>query len=62
VRQVVDKRTGITYAMKSYTKVKLNDAHRKESVKKEIEILKSLDHPNIIKLQQTIDTPGQVNL
>lgn len=59
---MVDKRTGVNYAMKSYTKAKLNDAHRKESVRKEIEILKNLDHPNIIKLQQTIDTPGQVSL
>jgi len=40
----------------------MSDQYRKESLKKEIEILKKLDHPNIIKLYDSIDTGVKVNL
>jgi len=62
VRLVVDKRSGETFALKSYSKLKLCDIQRKESVKREIEILQTSNHPNIVKLHRTIDTPTQVYL
>ena len=40
----------------------MSDQYRRESLKKEIEILKKLDHPNIIKLYDSIDTGLKVNL
>jgi len=60
VRHVVERRTGVTYALKSYSKLRLTDVQRKESVKREVDILLTLDHPNVIKLHRTIDTPTQV--
>jgi len=62
VRLVVDKRSGETFALKSYSKLKLCDIQRKESVKREIEILQTSNHPNIVKLHRTIDTPTQLHL
>jgi MAP/microtubule affinity-regulating kinase len=47
-------------AIKIYEKVKLNDPMRRKNVEREVQILKKLDHPNIIKLIRTIETPTQV--
>jgi len=58
----IDRRSGETFALKSYSKLKLCDVQRKESVKREIDILQNSDHPNIIKLHRTIDTPTQVTI
>lgn len=62
VRHVVERRTGVTFALKSYSKLRLCDAQRKESVKREVDILLTLEHSNIIKLHRTIDTPTQLHL
>jgi serine/threonine protein kinase len=47
-------------AIKIYDKIKLNDQQRKNSVKREIEILKKVDHENIVRLYEVIDTSKQV--
>lgn len=60
VRHVIERRTGVTFALKSYSKLRLCDVQRKESVKREVDILLTLEHPNVIKLHRTIDTPTQV--
>lgn len=50
-------------ALKTYEKSKLvNDSYRKESLKKEVEILGKIDHPNIIKLFDSIDTSTKVSI
>ena len=36
------------------------DPHKMRNVKREISILKKLDHPNIIKLYYAIDKPVEV--
>ncbi len=43
-------------AMKIYEKRKLNDPEKRRSVSREITLMKKLDHPNIVKLYDTIDT------
>ena len=40
----------------------MNDSYRREALKKEIEILKKIDHPNVIKLYDAVDTGMKVNL
>jgi len=49
--------------MKIYDKEKiLSNASRKRSVSREIMLLKRLDHPNIVKLYDSIDTRKSLNL
>lgn len=56
VKYGVNKMTDQKVAIKIYEKSKLNDISRQKSVQNEIKILKKLEHPNIVKLFQHIDT------
>ena len=60
VRLATDKNTNEKVAIKTYEKFKLNDVHKRKNVKREISILETLEHPNIIKLHKTIETVTQV--
>ena len=62
VKQAMHKPSGIKLAIKIYEKYKLMDQSRKTAVKREIQILKQLDHPNIVKLYEIIDNPKQVGI
>ena len=62
VRSAIHKATNQKIALKTYEKAKLLDPHRKRCVKREIEILEILNHPNIVKLYEIIDTPKHVHL
>lgn len=63
VHSVMNKRTKDKLAMKIYDKEKvLSNDSRKSSLSREITLLKKLDHPNIVKLYDTIDTKKSVNL
>ena len=63
VHSVMNKRTKDRMAMKIYDKEKvLSNDSRKRSLSREITLLKRLDHPNIVKLYDTIDTKKSVNL
>ena len=63
VHTVVNKKTKDMRAMKIYDKEKvLSNDSRKRSLSREITLLKKLDHPNIVKLYDTIDTKKSVNL
>ena len=55
VKLVTDNKTKIDYAMKIYKKKEIKDKVRKKCVNNEIEILKNIDHKNIIKLIEVID-------
>ena len=55
VKLVTDKVTKIDYAMKIYKKSEIKDKVRKSCVNNEINILKKIQHENIIKLIEVID-------
>ena len=46
--------------MKIYEKEKLNDNSKRKCVYREIEILKRVNHKNIAKLIEVINTPKQI--
>ena len=50
------------YAIKIYEKSKLNDSMKKKAVQREIISLRKIDHPNIIKMHDLIETQKQICL
>lgn len=48
--------------MKIYDKNRLNDPIKKRSVSREINLMQRLDHPNIVKFYESIDTNRTINL
>ena len=61
VKQALHKPTNKKFAVKVYEKSKLFDPQKSNSVKKEIQILKKIDHPNIVKMHEVLETSKQVN-
>ena len=49
-------------AIKTYDKYQLIDPQKKSNMLREIEILKKLDHPHIVKLYETIDSSKHFHL
>lgn len=60
VKKALHKPTNKRFAIKIYEKFKLVDPQKKNSVKKEIEILYKINHKNIVKLFEIIQTSQQV--
>lgn len=60
VKSAIHKSSGKKYAIKIYEKYKLMDPAKKNAVKREIQILKKLDHKNIVGLLEVIDATKQV--
>jgi len=48
--------------MKIYPKYKLNDATKRKSVLREIQVMKKFEHPNIITLYDSFETPKEIYL
>ena len=61
IRQCKDNVTSEMKAVKVYRKLELTD-HTIELIKREIDLLKKLDHPNIIKLHNVIEDVDRVYL
>ena len=49
-------------AIKIYEKKKVKDPPRKKSVRREIKILQQIDHKNIVKILDVIETNNHINL
>ena len=49
-------------ALKCYAKEKMKDLQRKKAVRREIRLMKKLDHPNIARLYDAVETETQVIL
>lgn len=62
VRLATFKLTKQEFALKVYDKTRLNSTTKRANVRREIRILSKLDHPNIIKFVECIDTTKQVML
>jgi MAP/microtubule affinity-regulating kinase len=62
VKSAISKVEGKKFALKIYEKYRLADPSKKKNVGREIEILKKLDHPNIVKMFEVIETPKQLHL
>lgn len=60
VKSAIHKPTSSQVAIKIYEKIKLNDSHKRNAVKREIEVLKKTNHAHIVKLIEVIDTLKQV--
>jgi len=60
VKQCIHKPSGTKMAIKIYEKYRLLDSTRRAAVKREIEVLKKLEHKNILKLYEIIDGIKQV--
>ena len=43
-------------ALKIYQKEKIKDLQRKKSIRRELQIMKRINHPNIVKLYDVIET------
>ena len=62
VKLGIHKITNKKYAIKIYSKTNLYDIEKRNSVKNEISILKQLNHENIMKLYEVIDTKKYIYL
>lgn len=61
VKLATHKPTGMILAIKVYEKFKLNEqGQRKSSVKREISVMKKLQHANIMRMFDVIDSPKQL--
>lgn len=60
VKSVILKESKQKYAMKIYDKFKLFDKSKKEAVLREIQVMKKIDHKNIVKIIEVIHTEKQV--
>ena len=55
VKLAQERKTNVKYALKFYPKYILSDSNKMKNVKREINLLKKMDHPNIIKLLYAIN-------
>lgn len=63
VRLATGKSDSIEYAIKTYEKYKLTtDSQKMNNVRREIIILKKMNHPNIIKLHCAFEDSRQIHL
>ena len=62
VRVAMFKPLNKPVAIKVYEKTKLQEPQRKKSVRREIRILQMLDHPNVVKILDVVETNNHLNI
>jgi MAP/microtubule affinity-regulating kinase len=62
VRVAMFKPLNKKVAIKIYEKFKLREPQRKKSVRREIRILQMLDHPNVVKILDVVETNNHLNI
>ena len=62
MKEGTHKPSGERVAIKQYDRTKLVDPQRKKQALREIRILSRLQHPNIVRLFEAIDSPNYVYL
>lgn len=60
MKEAVYEPTKTPVALKIYKKSKLADDNKRNNVTREIDILEKLNHPNIIKIYDCIETENDV--
>ena len=60
VKICTNKETKEKYAMKIYDKIKIDDSFRQNCIKTEIDILKKINHKNIVKIIEDINTSYEI--
>lgn len=62
VRLAIHNETNRKFAIKTYDKYQILDPQKKNNMMREIEILKKIDHPHIVKLFETVDSSKHFHL
>lgn len=62
VKECIHRRTGNKVAIKAYDRYKLIDIQRRRQAMREIKLMSKAEHPNIVKLIESIDTLKYVYL
>lgn len=62
VKLAKHKKKNLRVVLKTYDKYKLIEGHLKKALMKEVEILKSISHPNIVKLYDVIEDDRSIHL
>lgn len=62
VKECVDLETGLRYAVKIIRKSAIKSAKDVETVKKEVQFMKMLDHPNILRMFDTLEDSEKLYL
>lgn len=62
VRIAKHKLTGAHVAVKTYERSKIKDGHAWRRISQEVKIMEKLEHPRIVRLYETIESPWRVHL
>ena len=62
VRLATHLKTNTQFAIKSYIKEKLKEPHKRKNLRREIQIMKILNHPNIVKMHSALKSTKQVHI
>ena len=62
VKQALHRPSQMRVAIKMYDKISLFDIQKKNSVNREIEVLKIINHENVLKLYEVIETSKYINV